>query len=86
MPGDPDRVARGAAPAERAGHQDVQVASTAKSIARRTLYSRSRRPATVAVATYGISWQRHNGQDLFPAAVTDGPWRGRAQAPGRRRR
>ena len=51
QPGDLDRVGRGAGPAERAGTKGVQVAGARKSIARVAVYSRSRRSATVAVAT-----------------------------------
>ena len=51
QPRDADGVMRGRAPAQRAGHEDVDVARAANAIARFTLYSRSRRSATVAVAT-----------------------------------
>src|SRR3954468_18415028 len=54
-PGDADRVARRGAPAERAGDEDVHVARAAHPHRVLTLYSRSRRSAIVAVATYGIS-------------------------------
>ena len=49
----PDRLAR-RAPAQWARHQHVQVAGAAERHRAATLASRSRRSATVAVATYGI--------------------------------
>ena len=69
---EPNGVGGIRAPAERAGHVDVDVARAPWGlIAFTTLVSRSCRSATEAVATYGIWWAMAMSGTFFPVPASE---------------
>ena len=79
-PGDLDRVGRGAAPAERAGHQDVQVAGAVE-------VHRAGRPCTPGRAgRRPWRWRRRGSRGPWRSAGRSCPGRRCCPARGRRRR